>query len=58
MSFNFIALHDLIDHILEFLRVPESECIYYIVIELVLAVENKKKLIILLRPFACKNLVL
>ena len=58
MTLDFVALHDLIDHIFEFLRIAEPQSIYDIVVELIFAVEYKEKLVVFFRPFPGEDLVL
>ena len=56
--FDLFAVHDLVDHVFEFLRIAEAERIYDVVVQLVLAVEHEEKLVVFFRPSACKRLVL
>ena len=56
--FYLFAFHDIIDHVFEFLRVAKPEGVDDVVVQLILAVEHQKELVILFRPCACKYFVL
>ena len=55
---DLFAVHDVVDHVLELLRIPETESIYNVVIELVFAVEDEQQLVVLFRPLACEHFIL
>ena len=58
IGIDLVALHDLVDHVLELLRVTETERVDDIVVQLVRITEHQKKLVVVFRPLARDDVVL